>query len=196
MTNNFQIYLASASPRRKSLLTQIGISFQPLALNVPEEIIAGEHAVDHANRLALAKAQAGWQSSQRTESIPVLGADTIVTINDIILGKPETKDDFLRMMGLLSGNTHEVITAVAVVQDKQIETACSISHVTFCKISEREAEAYWHTNEPQDKAGGYAIQGVAAVFIEKVEGSPSGITGLPLFETAKLLSKFGIQVFT
>ena len=117
MTNKFQIYLASASPRRKTLLSQIGISFQPLVLDVPEEIIAGEHAIDHANRLALAKAQAGWQSSQRIESLPVLGADTIVVLNDTILGKPENKDDYLRMMRLLSGKTHEVITSVAVVKD-------------------------------------------------------------------------------
>lgn len=194
MTSKFQIYLASASPRRKTLLSQIGISFQPLVLQVPEEIIPGEHATDHANRLALAKAQAGWQSSQRIESLPVLGADTIVVLNDTILGKPENKNDYLRMMRLLSGKTHEVMTAVAIVQESQIETACSISHVSFRDISAAEAEAYWHTNEPQDKAGGYAIQGVAAVFIERIDGSQSGITGLPLFETAALLEKFGIQI--
>lgn len=191
MTNHFQIYLASASPRRKTLLAQIGVTFQPLILQVPEELIAGEHAQDHANRLALAKAQAGWESEHRVENRPVLGADTIVVLDDTILGKPENKDDFLRMMRILSGRTHEVMTAVAIVQDKKVETVCSISRVTFRSISAAEAEAYWQTQEPHDKAGGYAIQGVAAVFIEKIDGSPSGITGLPLFETAALLGKFG-----
>ena len=193
MAANNQLYLASASPRRKTLLTQIGITFQTLSVEVSEEIHNGESPKNYADRLALAKAQAGWLSHKRTENCPVLGADSIVVLNDMVLGKPKDKDDSIRMLLLLSGNTHEVITSVAVVQGDKITTACSISRVKFREISLDEAQAYWDTHEPVDKAGGYAVQGKAAVFVEHIAGSYSGIMGLPLFETAALLKEFGIQ---
>ncbi len=192
MKNKPDIYLASASPRRKTLLTQIGITFQCLPIQISEVIHAAESPKQYADRLALAKAQAGWQSAERKEICPVLGADTVVVFNEMILGKPENKDDGIRMLQLLSGNTHEVLTSIAMVQDERIAVACSISRVQFREIALVEAEAYWDTEESVDKAGGYAIQGKGAVFIKKIEGSYSGIMGLPLYETALLLKEFEV----
>ncbi len=192
--HHLQIYLASASPRRKELLAQIGIKFECLTIDVPEEKKPHEAPQAYADRLALSKAQAGWESSERIENCPVLGADTIVVMDNIILEKPIDKDDGVRMLQLLSGNTHEVITSVAVMHGNHIKTACSISRVKFRKISAHEAAAYWETKEPTDKAGGYGIQGKAAAFVEHIAGSHSGIMGLPLFETANMLKEFGINV--
>jgi len=186
-----QLYLASASPRRKTLLEQIGIRFQILSVDVSENLIPGELPRQYADRLALAKAQAGWLSPDRQENIPVLGADSIVVINETILEKPKDKEDGVRMLRLLSGKYHEVITSIALVQDKHIASTSSISRVKFREISLQEAQAYWHSGEPADKAGAYGIQGKAAVFVEHIEGSYSGIMGLPLYETAALLQEFG-----
>lgn len=187
MPTPFQLYLASTSPRRQALLSQIGISFQCLKPDIDESIHPGEPPKHYADRLALAKAQAGWTSPDRTENLPVLGADTIVVFNDTILGKPKNKDDGINMLLMLSGKTHEALTSVAMVQQDRIETACSISRVTFRTLSSEEAERYWQSGEPADKAGGYGIQGRAAIFIKQIEGSHSGIMGLPLYETAELL---------
>jgi septum formation protein len=195
MTTQLQLYLASSSPRRQELLQQIGLQFACLPNEVPEDIIAGEPARAYADRLALAKAQAGWQSDKRVESCPVLGADTIVVMHQEILGKPRDKADFLRMIQLLSGRTHEVITAIAMVQADKAAVKSSISRVAFREISLSEAEAYWETGEPADKAGGYGIQGKGAVFIKHILGSHSGIMGLPLYETAELAAAFGISLF-
>lgn len=191
---NIQIYLASTSPRRKELLTLIGMQFECLPNDEPE--VRNEHESPQAynERLALAKAQAGWHSPARVENCPVLGADTIVVVGDLILEKPQDKADCIRMLQLLSGITHEVITSVAVVHGNHIKTACSISHVKFRHITVDEAAAYWETKEPIGKAGGYGIQGRAAIFVERIDGSHSGIMGLPLFETAELLKEFGIPV--
>lgn len=191
---HIQLYLASSSPRRKELLTQIGIKFQCLSVDVPEEWNGQESPEAYASRLALAKAEAGWNSPDRVDNHPVLGADTIVVMKNIMLEKPQNKTDAQRMLQLLSGKTHEVITSIAVVHGNHVKTACSISRVTFRNISSQEAAAYWETKEPQDKAGGYGIQGKAAVFVEHIAGSHSGIMGLPLFETANLLKEFGVQV--
>lgn len=185
-----QIYLASASPRRQELLTQIGVAFHFLPQNIVEDVVPGESPVEHANRLALAKAEAGWQSSQRTENLPVLGADTVVVVDNIILGKPKDQADAMKMLALLSGRTHEVITAIALVKGERAVTKTSISRVTFRVITAEEAEAYWHTREPADKAGGYAIQGRGAIFIQHIEGSYSGIMGLPVYETFQVLQGF------
>lgn len=195
MSQHTQCYLASASPRRKELLTQIGVRFQCLPVMISEEMHPGEAPADYAARLAVEKAQYGWQSAERKEELPVLGADTIVVINNEILGKPKDAEDSVRMLRLLSGRMHEVMTAVALVQDQRIEQVTSLSRVYFREITAAEAEKYWYTQEPADKAGGYAIQGKAAIFVKSIEGSPSGIMGLPLFETMQLFGKFGIHVF-
>lgn len=184
-----RVYLASASPRRQELLAQIGIAFQRLPQNIDESIQADEAPRVYASRLALEKARAGWASALRTDNLPVLGADTIVVINNIILGKPKDKADALRMLALLSGKTHEVITAIAVVQGEHVVSACSISRVTFSEVTSLMAEAYWESGEPVDKAGAYAIQGGAARFITNIEGSYSGIMGLPLYEVNRALSE-------
>ncbi len=184
------IYLASTSPRRQILLDQIHIAFQCLPIQVAEKIHTGESPRQYADRLALEKAQAGWKSSQRNEIYPVLGADTVVVLNGSLLEKPKDKEDGIRMLNQLSGNTHEVLTSIAMVQHNQIETACSISRVQFREILPDEMEAYWNTQEPVDKAGGYAIQGRGAVFIKRIEGSYSGIMGLPLYETDLLVNRF------
>lgn len=194
MTTQLQLYLASTSPRRQELLKQIGLHFACLPNDIPEDIHAGEPARAYADRLALAKAQAGWQSADRVESCPVLGADTIVVMHQEILGKPRDKQDFLRMIQLLSGRTHEVITSIAMVQGDKTAVRNSISRVAFRDISLPEAEAYWATGEPADKAGGYGIQGRGAVFVKHILGSYSGIMGLPLYETAEMAAAFGITL--
>lgn len=194
MTNQLQLYLASTSPRRQELLRQIGLQFECLPNDVPEDFLAGESPRAYADRLALAKAQAGWQSAKRVAACPVLGADTIVVMNQEVLGKPRDKADYLRMIQLLSARTHEVITSVAMVMDDKAEVRNSISRVAFREISVAEAEAYWATGEPADKAGGYGIQGRGAVFVKHILGTYSGIMGLPLFETAALAAVFGINI--
>ena len=144
-------------------------------------------------RVALAKARAGRALLAAGERLPVLGADTAVVIDGEVLGKPRDRSDALAMMARLSGQWHQVISAVAVVGPEGEEhSRLSVSAVQFRPVTREEAEAYWQSGEPVDKAGGYAIQGRAAVFIERLEGSYSGVMGLPLFETAELLERFGI----
>lgn len=189
-----QIYLASKSPRRATLLQQMGITYELLNIDVAEALGAGESAIEFAQRLALDKAKAGWQSVERELAIPVLGADTIVVVNDTILGKPKDKSDALTMMAQLSGVTHQAMTAIALVQGEQQSVCLSISDVTFREVTEQEASAYWDTGEPQDKAGGYGIHGIAAGFIKNLNGSFSGVMGLPLFELSELLPQFGIKI--
>lgn len=182
-----QIYLASASPRRRLLLEQIGVPFVCLTVDVDETILPNENASEYAKRLAIAKASAGWHSPQRTEQMPVLGADTIVVCDGVILGKPRDEADAVATLLQLAGKRHEVITAVALVKGDRLTTAISVSTVLFREITENEAHAYWASGEPCDKAGSYGIQGIAAIFIKEISGSHSGIMGLPLFETAELL---------
>lgn len=188
--NKPQVYLASTSPRRQSLLQQIGVSFECLFFQLNEDALANESPQDYADRLALAKATTGWQSLERKYDLPVLGADTIVVLNNKVLGKPKNKEDGIHMLQMLSGKTHEVCTSIAIVQDTRIATACSVSRVQFRDLTLEEIHTYWDTNEPQDKAGSYAVQGKGAVFIKHIEGSYSGIMGLPLYETALLLKQF------
>ncbi len=189
------IHLASASPRRGELLEQIGISFEQFSVDITEERRAGEVAEVFCLRLALEKARAGRARLSRSDSRPVLGSDTVVALNEQVLGKPANRDDAHAMLLQLSGQTHEVYTAVALVgADGQAESRLSVSHVTFRAITEEEIAAYWATGEPADKAGAYGIQGRGAIFIERLEGSYSGVMGLPLFETAELLGHFGIKV--
>jgi len=187
-----KILLASQSPRRAELLEQIGIDFEVIHVDVPELVKAGEAPTEFVQRLALEKAQAGWQASEKT--CPVLGSDTIVVLDDYILGKPVFEGDAEAMLARLSGRTHRVMTAVAVVKGEQQGMRLSTSEVSFCKTSEAERKAYISTGESLDKAGGYAIQGQAAVFVDKLQGSYSGVMGLPLFETAELFKEFAIDV--
>ena len=188
------IYLASRSPRRRELLEQIGVSFRLLEVNVDEFREDGESAQDYVQRLAEQKAAAGWRSLSAAERAPVLGADTAVVIDGEILGKPDGVEDANRMLTRLSGRTHEVLSAVC-VNDGTPRALLSRSRVTFRRISESERAVYCASAEPLDKAGAYGIQGRAAVFVSALEGSYSGVMGLPLYETAALLSELGIEVF-
>jgi septum formation protein len=182
------IHLASLSPRRRALLAQIGIRHDVVPVVVDEATRPGEAPAEYVLRLALAKARAG---RARQDDRPVLGADTAVVVEDRILGKPRDRDDALAMLATLSGREHRVLTAVALVGGRE-ETRLSVSHVRFRVVAAAEAAAYWETGEPADKAGGYAVQGLGAIFVESIAGSYSGVMGLPLFETGELLRRAGI----
>jgi septum formation protein len=192
--DTFDIYLASQSPRRRELLTQIGVRFQVLPVDVHEAPDAGESAQDYVRRVALDKARAGAASPQRRLDRPVLGSDTEVVVDGEVQGKPRDAEHGLAMLARLSGRSHQVLSAVALVRDGREEVVLSASTVYFRPLSDTEIRAYWATGEPADKAGGYAIQGRAAVFVERLEGSFSGVMGLPLYETAMLLKQFGVDV--
>lgn len=189
-----QLYLASGSPRRRELLAQIGIRFAVVAAHVDERVQSGEVPVDYVQRLALDKARAGSRAAQAVLAIPTLGADTSVVIDGEVLGKPLDEAHGLMMLDRLAGRSHDVYTGVAVVHGGQERVAISASRVTFRPIARDERLAYWRSGEPKDKAGGYAIQGLGAVFVARLEGSFSGVMGLPVFETAQLLRGFNIDV--
>ena len=186
------LVLASASPRRRELLNQIGVEHRVAPVDLDESRGAGEAPPAYVVRLARDKAEAGWQRLADREREVVLAADTAVVLGDDILGKPRDRADGLAMLLQLSGRTHQVLTAVALRDAGGVVSQLSESLVTFRPISRDEAEQYWATGEPRDKAGAYAIQGRAAVFIERIEGSYSGVMGLPLFETARLLGAVGL----
>ena len=186
------LVLASASPRRRELLNQIGVEHRVAPVDLDESRGAGEAPPEYVVRLARDKAEAGWQRLADREREVVLAADTAVVLGDDILGKPRDRADGLAMLLQLSGRTHQVLTAVALRDAGGVVSQLSESLVTFRPISRDEAEQYWATGEPRDKAGAYAIQGRAAVFIERIEGSYSGVMGLPLFETARLLGAAGL----
>jgi septum formation protein len=193
------VYLASGSPRRRELLTQVGVPFQALKISVDETVVPGEVAEEYVARLARTKAVAGWELSHEPSSAelgaaPVLAADTAVIVDGKILGKPADRADGERMLLELSGRTHEVLTAVALATPNGVAWRLSRSEVTFRAITAAEARDYWDTGEPQDKAGAYAIQGRAAIFIVNLRGSYSGVMGLPLYETAELLVAAGVAV--
>jgi len=185
------VYLASGSPRRRELLQQIGVSFRVVGTAVDESARPAEAAPTYVLRLAAAKADAGWESSRDAAEVPVLAADTAVVLDGQILGKPLDRQDAEGMLRQLSGRTHEVLTAIALRTANGLQSRISRSEVTFRAIAAAEAQAYWETGEPCDKAGAYAIQGRAAVFIADLRGSYSGVMGLPLFETAELLATAG-----
>jgi septum formation protein len=191
MSTDF-VYLASGSPRRRELLQQIGVSFRVLGAAVDEAVLPGESPAVYVARLAAAKAGCGWESRRDAAEVPVLAADTAVVLDGKILGKPVDRRDAEGMLRQLSGRTHEVLTAVALRTASGLQAALSRSEVTFRAISAGEAQAYWDSGEPRDKAGAYAIQGRAAVFVAALRGSFSGVMGLPLFETAALLSAAGV----
>jgi septum formation protein len=192
MASDF-VYLASGSPRRRELLQQIGVSFRVVGTAVDETALKGEGAVEYVLRLAAAKADAGWERSRDAAEVPVLAADTAVVLDGQILGKPTGQEDAADMLRRLSGRTHEVLTAIAVRGAGGVRSLVSRSEVTFRAIDDAEVQAYWETGEPCDKAGAYAVQGHAAVFIADLRGSYSGVMGLPLYETAGLLSDAGVS---
>lgn len=171
---------------------QIGISHALLEIDVDEQQRPDEDPVSYVLRLATEKAQAGAEAVAGAESLPVLAADTSVVVDNRVLGKPRDREHGLWMLRQLSGKTHQVYTAIA-LNGRETETDLSLSEVGFRALSEVEITAYWATGEPADKAGSYAIQGVGARFINMLHGSYSGVMGLPLFETAELLSRNGIQ---
>lgn len=193
MKPQHDIYLASASPRRRELLGQIGVRYELLKVDVPELRDPAESPEEYVLRVALAKARAGSALLNADDSHPVLGADTAVVLGHEVLGKSRDRDDALAMLRRLAGREHLVLSGVALVGGDQEQSRLSVSHVRFRPIGDDEALAYWHTGEPADKAGSYAIQGLAAMFIERLEGSYSGVMGLPLFETAQLLQGLGIE---
>ena len=176
--------LASVSPRRSELLTQIGVPHVVTGAHIDESVHAGERPHDYVQRMARTKALAVWEQDR---SLPVLAADTTVVLDGVVFGKPGDRADALRMLGLLSGRTHEVHTAVALASAEGLSIRMSVSSVRFRVLTAEEISAYWETGEPKDKAGAYAVQGLAAVFIESLSGSYSGVMGLPLFETSELL---------
>jgi septum formation protein len=187
------LYLASASPRRSQLLKQLGVCHTVRPVDVDESRNGNEAPADYVRRLATVKAETLWQSLVAEQAtLPVLGADTTVVLGHEIFGKPRGRDDGLAMLRRLSGRTHQVLTAVALRSDQGCDLRLSVSDVTFGILSSAQCAEYWQSGEPLDKAGGYAVQGRAAAFIERIAGSYSGIMGLPLYETAQMLTKIGI----
>jgi septum formation protein len=184
------LHLASSSPRRKEILAALGLSFTCVGVDVDEGRLDGESAATMVVRLAEKKARAVAAEGSGI----VLGADTAVVLGDEIFGKPESREAALEMLARLSGNTHRVLTGVALNSVQGVRTATSITDVRFREIGPDEALAYWQSGEPCDKAGAYAIQGLGGVFVEAISGSYSGVVGLPVFETARLLRDAGLRV--
>ena len=186
-----QIILASASPRRRELLDQIKVSYQVYAVDLDETPLPNERPLDYVKRVAAEKS--ALCVAQLNPTLPVLAADTSVILGNTIMGKPKDEVDALAMLRQLSGKTHQVLSAVSLRGREHFE-AMSITEVAFRELSEREILDYWQTGEPLDKAGSYAIQGLGGLFVQSIVGSFSGVVGLPLFETAQLLSKQGIEL--
>lgn len=183
-----QLYLASTSPRRHELLRQIGLQPRLLAVEVDESTRPGESAADYVQRLAIAKAEAGARLIA-AEDAWVLAADTTVFAGGEILGKPVDFADARRIWALLPSPDHQVLTGVALIHGGQLHARTVSTRVAFRPIPEAEQAAYWATGEPGDKAGGYAIQGLAALYVDGLQGSYSNVVGLPLAETAELLRR-------
>jgi septum formation protein len=199
------IYLASRSPRRRELLAQIGVKFEPLLFrdgmrndaDFDETVLSGEQPDEYVRRVTRLKAEAAWQrvvTRRGLQRKPVLAADTTVALAGEILGKPVDRADAERILRTLSGTQHSVLTAVAIQFDSRVEMAVSETLVTFATLDAARITAYVLSGEPFDKAGAYAIQGRAGTFVERLEGSYTGVVGLPLYETATLLRLFGVAV--
>lgn len=189
-----RVILASASPRRAQLLTQLGVFFDVLPQAIDETPKSGESAIELSLRLAQEKAQSALAETGDARVL-VLGSDTVVDVDDTLLGKPVNGEDAIRMLVQLSDRIHRVCTAVSLTSRDSSASRLSETKVRFREITESEARAYWNTGEPNGKAGGYAIQGLGAVFVESISGSYSGVMGLPLFETAALLAEFGMPLW-
>lgn len=190
MAQTPQLYLASQSPRRQDLLRQVGVRFALVPAEVEEIPAPGQEPADYAVAMAVAKARAARVPAEAR--LPVLGADTDVALGHAILGKPRDRADGLDMLRRLAHRTHQVYSAVALVDGERVETALSVTDVSFGTITAAQAEAYWDSGEPADKAGGYGIQGLGAQFVKEIRGSYSGVVGLPLYETLQLLRRFGM----
>lgn len=186
------VYLASASPRRRQLLEQIGVRYELVVADVDEARTAGEAPADYVLRVARHKAET--VAARLPSPGAVVAADTAVILDEEILGKPRDREDAVGMLVRLSGRRHQVLSAVALWQEGRVATALSASYVTFGPVSRVQAEAYWETGEPRDKAGAYGIQGRGALFVRHLEGSYSGVMGLPLYETAMLLRQAGVHL--
>lgn len=193
------LILASASPRRSALLQQLGVPHEVAAADVDERRLPGEAVEECVLRLARAKAQVARErlaaAGRLAAQTVVLGADTAVVLGDEMLGKPHERGPALAMLRRLSGREHRVLTGVAVWSEAGCEVALSDSTVRFRALTDAECERYWRSGEPRDKAGAYAIQGLAAAFIAGLSGSYSGVMGLPLFETAELLQRAGVAIW-
>lgn len=185
-----QLYLASRSPRRRELLQQVGIVHQTIQADIDESPLTNETPVTYVQRIAQHKAQAGWQTmvDQALPELPVLAADTCVSLNGAIFGKPHSSQAAATMLQRLSGHTHQVFTAICVITHGESTHDLSISNVTFCTLTEQNIQDYIASGEPLDKAGSYAIQGLGAQFISHLAGSYSSVMGLPIFETLRLLN--------
>ena len=198
------LYLASKSPRRQALLRQLGVEFETLLLreapgrerDIVEEALDAEPPAHYVERMARTKAQVGWQrmQSRKLAERPVIGADTEVVLDGEIFGKPRNADDAARMIRRLCGRSHQVLTAVALRHRDGTEVEMSVSRVTLRRLGAAEIEHYVASGEPFDKAGAYAVQGLAAAFISRLEGSYSGVVGLPLYETSSLLARAGMPL--
>jgi septum formation protein len=191
----FDVYLASGSPRRRELLARTGLRFRIVRVDVAEICRPGEAPGACARRLAVDKARAAAARIRQRgrDPRPIIAADTLVAVRGRVLGKPCSRADGLRMLRMLSGRTHEVWTALAVYHNGRMRTAMSRSRVRFVKLSEGEMRRYWDTGEPADKAGAYAVQGLGAAFVRRLEGSYHGVVGLPLSELRRLLRSFGVH---
>ncbi|GBU10021.1 septum formation inhibitor [Gammaproteobacteria bacterium] len=192
MHHKYQLFLGSSSPRRKTLLAQLGLDFRIHASSINERILNGEKPMSYVKRMAAWKALTAFKEINEADAL-IISADTSVIIDNRILGKPLDFEDFLQTMKILAGRTHQVYTAVCITDGKNKEDVVSISDVSFKELELSEIKAYWDCGEPLDKAGGYGIQGLGSLFISQITGSYSGIMGLPLYETAAMLKKFGIN---
>jgi len=192
--SHVNLCLGSASPRRAELLKQIGVNFEVCIADIDETIRENESPDEYVTRMAIEKAQRVWRMNRDTPyaDLPVLAADTAVVLGQQVMGKPVNREQGLEMLTALSGRAHEVLTAVSMLVGDRQASRLSRSRVTFSVLTEADISRYWETGEPSDKAGAYAIQGKAAVFIESLEGSYSGVMGLPLFEVGQLLDEMEI----
>lgn len=184
-----KLILASQSPRRQELLAQLGYKFDCYSADIDESVAHDESPFEYVERLAIAKAQVA--ALKYPDSV-VLGSDTSVIIDNTILGKPSSLQDSLAMLSKLSGREHQVLTSIAVIAPQKITSKVVSTHVYFKQLTEQEIINYWHTKEPEDKAGSYGIQGAGAQFVEKIEGCYFSVVGLPLFETAQMLAQHGL----
>lgn len=187
------LVLASSSPRRAELLKQIGIEFTQNPANIDETPFSSETPTSLVERLARQKAESVWLTLE--QKLPVIGSDTIGLLHDKILLKPKSKMQFIAMMQSMSGAVHQVLTSVAVCHDGKCESVCVITDVEFKPLSMADILWYWDTDEPKDKAGGYAIQGLGGQFVKQIKGSYSAVVGLPLFETTELLKKMDVALY-
>ncbi|MCB1755712.1 MAG: septum formation inhibitor Maf [Gammaproteobacteria bacterium] len=183
--------LASASPRRRELLEQIGLCVDVVAADIDERLLPGESAASYVERLARHKAQTVFG---RQPDLPVLAADTAIVLDDVVFGKPDDAQDAARMLAKLSGKTHKVLTGTAIVYKGKTSSVVVTTRVTFAALSDTDIDAYCATGEPIGKAGAYAIQGLGAILVQRIQGSYSNVVGLPLYETARLLAPAGIDV--